>query len=165
MQFAPLLFKSLIKKPFDFEPKTLGEHIKKKRLMEGLFLEQLAARLGVTESTVINWEKGHNQVALHLRPRIIEFLGYDPHSPVAETVGQKMRAKRRALGLSIKEMADRMGVDPASWGNWEREEIILYREHRVLVAKFIGVPVEEFVQKLRVRWNTGHKKRTVNYRD
>ena len=58
-----------------------------------------------------------------------------------------------------------MGVDPASWGSWEREEVILYREHRVLVAKFIGVPVEEFVQKLRVRWNTGHKKRTVNCRD
>lgn len=51
----------MIKKPFDFEPKTLGEHIKKRRFMEGLFLEQLAARLGVTESTVINWEKGHNR--------------------------------------------------------------------------------------------------------
>jgi transcriptional regulator with XRE-family HTH domain len=161
LQFAPLTFKSLIKKSFDFEPKTLGEHIKKKCLMEGLFLEQLATRLGVTESTVINWEKGHHRTALHLRPRIIEFLGYDPYPP-AETVGQKMRAKRHLLGLSIKEMAHRMGVDEASWGNWEREGVILYREHRVLVAKFIGVPVEQFVHTMRVRWNTRHKKGTVN---
>ena len=165
MQFAPLSFKSLIRKPFDFEPKTVGEHIKKKRLMEGLFQEQLAVRLGVDEKTVTNWEKGHHRLALHLRPRIIEFLGYDPYPPAAESVGQKMRAKRHALGLSIKEMGHQMGVDPASWGNWEREEIILYREHRVLVAKFIGVPAEEFVQEMRVRWNTGHKKRTVNCRD
>ena len=156
LQFSPLSFKSLIKKPFDFEPKTIGEHIKKKRLMEGLFVEQLAVRFGVTESTVINWEKGHHRLALHLRPRIIEFLGYDPYPPIAETAGQKMRAKRHGLGLSIKQMAQRMGVDEASWGNWERDEIILYREHRALVAKFIGVPVEEFVHEMRVRWNAGH---------
>jgi transcriptional regulator with XRE-family HTH domain len=164
LQFAPLIFKSLIKKPIDFEPKTIGEHIKKKRLVEGLFLEQLAAHLGVTESTVINWEKGHNRVALHLRPRVIEFLGYDPYPPVAETVGQKMRAKRQGLGLSIKQMARRMNVDESAWGNWERDEIILYREHQVLVAKFVGVPVEEFVQEMRVRWYMGHKKRTLNSR-
>ena len=67
--------------------------------MEGLFLEQLAARLGVTEGTIINWEKGHHRNALHLRPRIIEFLGYDPYPLVAESVGQKMRAKREAWAL------------------------------------------------------------------
>ncbi len=156
MRFSPLTLKSLIKKPFDFEPNTLGEHIKKKRLMEGLFLEQLAARLGVTESTVINWEKGHNRLALHLRPRVIEFLGHDPYPPVAETVGQKMRAKRQVLGLSIEQMARRVGVDESSWGNWERDEIILHREHRVVVARFIGVPEALLIEEMRDRWNKKH---------
>jgi transcriptional regulator with XRE-family HTH domain len=39
------------------EPKTLGEYIRKWRMDKGLLIKELAARLGVTEDTVINWER------------------------------------------------------------------------------------------------------------
>lgn len=37
-------------------PKNLGEEIRKARMDNGLLIRELAAQLGVTEDTVINWE-------------------------------------------------------------------------------------------------------------
>ena len=37
-------------------PKTLGEQIRKKRMDLGLTMRELAEKLGVTETTVYNWE-------------------------------------------------------------------------------------------------------------
>ncbi len=38
------------------EPKTLGEHIRKVRMDKGLLIRELAALVGVSADTVINWE-------------------------------------------------------------------------------------------------------------
>lgn len=43
-------------------------------------------------------------------PGIIKFLGYDPF-PEPQTLGERLAAKRRMLGLSRKELAKRLGVD------------------------------------------------------
>ncbi len=42
---------------------TLGDHIRKRRLDLGLEQQQVAARLGVSESTVWNWENDRSQRA------------------------------------------------------------------------------------------------------
>ncbi|MDE2310785.1 MAG: helix-turn-helix transcriptional regulator [Betaproteobacteria bacterium] len=73
--------KSLRKKPFDFEPQTLGEHIKKKRLGMGLTQKEVGEVLGVTSFTVLNWEKGKTEPLPQFVQRIILFLGYDPARP------------------------------------------------------------------------------------
>ncbi len=39
------------------EPKTLGELLRKCRLENDLFVKELANLIGVTEDTVLNWEK------------------------------------------------------------------------------------------------------------
>ena len=38
------------------DPKTLGERIRKTRMDKGLLIRELAALVGVTSDTVINWE-------------------------------------------------------------------------------------------------------------
>jgi len=38
-------------------PLTLGHYIRKFRKEKGLLIQELAEQLGVTEDTVINWEK------------------------------------------------------------------------------------------------------------
>lgn len=43
LPFAHVSLKSLIPNAYDFEPETLGEHIKKKRLMKGMLQKELAA--------------------------------------------------------------------------------------------------------------------------
>jgi DNA-binding transcriptional regulator YiaG len=44
-----------------YPDQTLGERIKKWRLEKGVFQKDLAKRVGVSEMTIVNWEKGRTK--------------------------------------------------------------------------------------------------------
>ena len=54
-------------------------------------------------------------------PAIIDFLGYNPLPP-AKTLAEQLVRRRTGLGLSQKESAGRIGVDPGTLAKWERGE-------------------------------------------
>src|SRR5687768_14376449 len=54
-------------------------------------------------------------------PVIIAFLGYNP-LPEAATLGERLVRQRTTLGMSQKNAAIEMGVDPATLARWERGE-------------------------------------------
>src|SRR2546426_8683450 len=64
-------------------PKTLGEHLRKKRIDLSLSMTQLAKLLGfgITDTAIEKWEKNQNRPTESHRCRIIEFLGFDPATP------------------------------------------------------------------------------------
>jgi DNA-binding transcriptional regulator YiaG len=43
-------------KKYPENPNTFGEHLQKASIDAGLLIKDLAAKIGVTEDTVINWE-------------------------------------------------------------------------------------------------------------
>ena len=51
-------------------------------------------------------------------PAIIQFLGYNP-LPTASSLPERLATARRALGLSQRKMAVKLGVDPATLMGWE----------------------------------------------
>jgi transcriptional regulator with XRE-family HTH domain len=51
-------------------------------------------------------------------PAIIQFLGYNP-LPVGDGLPERLVAERKALGLSQRKMAAKLGVDPATLMGWE----------------------------------------------
>ena len=55
-------------------------------------------------------------------PGIIAFLGYVPHDTQPMTLGEQIVVRRRMLGLTQKQLAHGLGVDPSSLGGWERGE-------------------------------------------
>ena len=110
MQFVPITLKALKPKETDFEPQTLGEHVRKRRLELRLTQKQAAKRLGVNPWTVLNWEKDHTEPPIESMPTIIRFLGYDPF-PEPKNIPERLLTKRRAMGWSIREAARRLGVD------------------------------------------------------
>jgi len=59
-------------------PQTLGEHLKCRRLDEGLSQPALARRLGVHPATLRAWERGRYGVGKKNREVVFEFLGGDP---------------------------------------------------------------------------------------
>jgi DNA-binding transcriptional regulator YiaG len=61
-------------------PKTLGEHLRKKRIDLALSMPKLAKLLGfdITDTAIEKWEKNQNQPTEPYRSRIVEFLGFDP---------------------------------------------------------------------------------------
>ena len=156
MQFVPITLRALKPKETDFEPQNLGEHIRKRRLELRLTQKQAAERLGVNPWTVLNWEKDHTEPPIESIPVIIRFLDYDLF-PEPKTIPERLLAKRRTMGWSIKEAARRLGVDSGTWGDWEQGGVILYRNHRLLVARLLGLPEGEVDQEMGVRWNRLHK--------
>ena len=72
--------------------------------------------------TICNWETNRTSPQLHLIPKIIAFLGYNPYDTQSGGLGKRIVAYRRAMGITQKELALRLGVEPSTLGRWEREE-------------------------------------------
>jgi len=159
---VPITLKALKPKETDFEPRTIGEHVKKRRLLLNLTQKAVARALKVTQFSIINWERGDFQPSsvftLH---RIIGFLGYDP-LPHGETIPERLRAKRRQLGWGQRELADHLGVDGCTIKNWELGGTIMKRSHRTRIARFLGLAEGDLMQEMAARWNANHGKRSTN---
>lgn len=93
------MLKSLKPKEAEFEPQTVGGHLRKKRLALGLTLKEAGQWLGVTSFTVINWEHGRCEPAPHHIPAIRRFLDYYEAELAAPSIlAEHLAAKRRELG-------------------------------------------------------------------
>ncbi len=64
--------------------KTLGDHLRKRRLDLKLLQREVAQKLGVGESSIYNWENNLTKPALRYIPKIVKFLGYAPYGPATE---------------------------------------------------------------------------------
>lgn len=157
MPFARVSLKSLISRPYDLVPISVGDHIRKKRLELGLLQKEAALQLEVNPWTVLNWEKGYTEPPVSAMPAIFRFLGYEPF-PEPRSLPECLLAKRRQMGWTIKEAARNLGADPGTWGNWERGKMILYRKHRVSVALLLGVSIEDLHQEMSNRWGRLHNR-------
>ena len=103
------------------EPHSIGDHIRKRRLGLKMLQREVAEQIGVCEPSVFNWERNASSPEIRYMPDIIKFLGYDP-LPQANTVAEQLVRQRTSLGLSQKESAERLGVDPGTLARWERGE-------------------------------------------
>jgi transcriptional regulator with XRE-family HTH domain len=124
------------------EPRRLGEHLKRRRLDLGLVQREAAREIGVSKATLYNWEKGRNEPEIRFYSGIIRFLGYDPTAPGPTlSMGERLKAARRARGLSQAKLADLLGVDPTTVRDWEERGEQGRPARRVLRA------VEEFLRE------------------
>ncbi len=101
------------------KPKTLGEHLRKKRGEQGLTQAEAASQIGVNAWTYLLWENGRTRPSACHYPAIVRFLGYDP-SPVATTLAERVAARRRELGLTIELAAKLAAVDAGTFARLER---------------------------------------------
>ena len=108
--------------------KTLGDHLKKRRMDLKLSQGEVARRIGAVESSVLNWEKNRAKPSLPFLPRIIELLGYVPYDSTEKTLGEKIVDHRKSFGLSQEKLALSLGIDPSTLGRWERGERKLSKE-------------------------------------
>lgn len=56
----------------------MGDHIRKRRLDLGLLQQAVAAKIGVVEASVWNWENDWSPPARRYHKAIANFLGYVP---------------------------------------------------------------------------------------
>ena len=99
------------------ELRTIGDHLRARRLDLDLYQKEVAAQLGATTDTVYNWEQGRTEPDIRQWPAVVAFLGYYPFP--TEATAERILAYRRCQGLSIAEVAALLSVDPSSVGRWE----------------------------------------------
>jgi DNA-binding XRE family transcriptional regulator len=126
---------------------TLGNHLRKKRLDLGLRQKDVAKLLGADETSVYNWERNANDATLRFSAKIIKFLGYCPWDFKPRSFGEWVILSRRLMSLSQKKLARRLGVDPGTLSNWERDRAMPPEKiGRKLIALFRqagGLPMEQ----------------------
>jgi len=68
--------------------------------------------VGVNVATVVNWEKNHTSAPVMLRPKIIEFLDYNPvNETTDDSLGSRVKQYRMQHGLSNKKLAKLIPCD------------------------------------------------------
>jgi len=100
--------------------KTLGDHILKRRMDLWLEQKEVAEIIGTDKCTIANWEKGRNSPRIRHLPNIIGFLGYQPWDGDYRTLGERIIKLRQRIGLSQKQLAIQIGVDPCTIRSWEK---------------------------------------------
>jgi site-specific DNA recombinase len=103
---------------------TVGDHLRRRRLVSKLLQRQVAEQLGVDQDTVRNWEANRVQPQFRFMPAIIRFLGYNPSSPPPKkgSLGERLVSCRKLMGISQKDLAGQLAVDPCTLARWERGE-------------------------------------------
>ncbi len=100
-------------------PATFGEHVRKARVDQGLSQAKLARTLGVTWSTVRDWETGRTRPALRLKPRVLAFLAREEDRPEG-SIWEQVRWKRERLGLSQAGLQRMLGIHASTLYRGER---------------------------------------------
>jgi magnesium chelatase family protein len=98
---------------------TLGAKLKRRRLELGLRQIEAAERMGISEHTIVHWERGTTKPEITRYPAIISFLGHEPW-PEPTSYAAKLTAARRRRGWSMKRAAHTIGVDEGTLLRWER---------------------------------------------
>jgi DNA-binding XRE family transcriptional regulator len=101
------------------ELKTLGDHIRKKRIELGLLQREAANLLGADPQSVNAWERNYHQPSLRLLPAIIGFLNYNPDAITDEaSLGRRIVVRRRELGISQQALAGCWGSTRELYADW-----------------------------------------------
>jgi len=83
--------------------------------------EKRLKSLGCDEMSIINWEKGHRSPRVNHMAGVVEFLGFNPFQN-GDTMAHRLVNHRKALGVTQKEFARQLSVDPSTLARWERGE-------------------------------------------
>jgi len=98
--------------------RTLGDHLRAKRLDMKLTIRGVAVILGVTAETLRGWEHDVHDPSFRQFPAIFSFLGYDPF-PEPGSLREQLRRVRMMRGWRQCDLAEALGVDPCTVAGWE----------------------------------------------
>jgi transcriptional regulator with XRE-family HTH domain len=100
------------------ELRTIGDHIRARRLELSLLQREVAEDIGTSPESIRNWELGKAEPSIRCLPAIMRFLGYSP-LPGPQSLGEALVTARRLRGISRKTLARELRIDPATLWRWE----------------------------------------------
>ncbi|WP_082820102.1 helix-turn-helix domain-containing protein [Desulfuromonas sp. DDH964] len=136
-------FKLQIPKELTEEPITLGDHLRRRRFELRLYQKDVAKQIGVTTSTIWNWENGWSSITLCCMPKVIEFIGYNP-IPCPEDPMGRLAWYRQVKGLSLEQLGAEMDRDPEQLADWLAGRHTPCRRNREEVEQFMKIRLHAF---------------------
>lgn len=107
-------------KGYPEEPRTTGEHLRRRRLDLRQGQEPTAAqKFGISVTAYNAWECDRHEPDIKHWPEIISFLGYDP-TPTPSNLDAALTALQRRHGLDRERLAVRLGIERKTLFNWLR---------------------------------------------
>jgi transcriptional regulator with XRE-family HTH domain len=76
--------------------------------------------LGVQPATVGRWERDQKRPAIKLMPGVLMLLGPGACATQKSLPEERLLSARRLLGLTQAALAEKLGVDRGTVGDWER---------------------------------------------
>ena len=135
LQFGAKSLKSLVPVSYVRNPKSLAEHLLKRRTELKLRQKDVANMMGIDVFTYLTWEKGKvSNPEIRMWKHIIQFLGYDPQDE-ANNFAERLKAYRRRHGLSQKKIAKIINCDEGTLARWENGCAISYVEHHLTILR------------------------------
>lgn len=125
------------------DPVTLGDHLRRRRLELGLYQKDVAAQIGVTTSSIWNWEHGWS-ITLRCMPKVFEFLGYNP-IPCPKGLMERLAWYKQVNGLDLEQLGAEMGRDPEQLPDWLSSRHKPCQRNQEEVERFLGDRVEKMV--------------------
>lgn len=124
-------------KGYPFQPRSLGELIRKRRMDLGLTQERLAELLGRSTRSVIEWENDESVPLARGWPKLEALLG-PGLVPVDGGLPGRLRAARLGLGLTQEELATRAGLHARTIRNAEQGRFRPDRRTSARLASVFG---------------------------
>ncbi len=124
---------------FPINPKTIGEHIKRKRMQLGLMQSEVAEIINVSTDCIYHWETNRNKPQINYYQKIISFLEYNPFEINANTLSEKIFAFRCLNGLSSKAFGRLLKVDASTVRSWELGESVPNRTTMIVLISTLGL--------------------------
>ena len=116
--------------------------MRRRRLELGLYQKDVAAQIGVTTSTIWNWENGWSSITLCCMPKVIEFIGYNP-IPFPEDLMERLAWYKQVNGLSLEQLGAEMDRDPEQLADWLTGRHNPCRRNRRTVELFLSGHAQE----------------------
>ena len=137
-------FKIQAPKELTEEPITLGDHLRRRRFELGLYQKDVAKQIGVTTSSIWNWENGWSSVTLRCMPKVIKFLGYNP-IPWPDKLVDKLGWYKQVNGLTLEQLGAEMNRDPEQLADWLAGRHNPCRRNREEVEQFLAINLNDFL--------------------
>ena len=109
---------------------TIGQKIKAIRKNAGLTQKELAQKMGLSFQSIAQWENDLRKPKIETLKKIADALecpidtfttdDFDEEIPSPALVSQKIHECRMAAGLTQQELAEKVGLDGATIGKYER---------------------------------------------
>ncbi len=117
---------------------TLGDHLRKTRTDRNESQSYVAQKLGLTRTdSLTNWELNHFQPQARYNPLIIDYLGYTPlNNLVGTSLSKRIGQFLYVNGLTIKEGAENIDIDPSSLSKLIHEQKVITRTRKMVEEFF-----------------------------